>query len=141
MQLLIIKFINKETCLYLIFGVITTLINITIYEFSRYANIDYKSATIIAWLVAVVFAFITNKLFVFKSKSFKLSILMKEFISFIVARLTSGLFDLLFMIVAVDYLFINDTISKLISNIFVVVINYLLSKMIVFKKVKKESVL
>lgn len=133
---LISKVLNKETINYLIFGILTTAVNYISYEISVFAGFDFKFSTIIAWALAVAFAFITNKIFVFQSKSFKRNIVLKELSGFITSRLLSGIFDLLFMIVAVDIFLINDSISKLASNVFVMVINYILSKLFVFKNKK-----
>lgn len=126
------KFLNKEVINYIIFGVLTTIVNYVTYEACN-LRLDYKLSTIIAWFLAVMFAFITNKLFVFESKSFEKSLIFKELTSFIASRIVSGIFDFIFMVVAVELLTINDSISKLASNIFVVVINYILSKLFVFK--------
>lgn len=133
MQLLINKFFHKEMFTYIIFGVFTTIVNFLVYESCILWGIGYQISTIIAWACAVAFAFFTNKLFVFHSKSFKWNILLKELITFLFARLASGLIDLLFMIFAVELLKMNDSLAKLLSNVFVVVINYFFSKLIIFK--------
>ncbi len=132
------KFLNKETINYLIFGVLTTLINIISYKLCTKININYITSTIIAWILAVAFAYITNKLYVFESKSFEMSLVIKESISFVLARLFSGVCDLLFMILAVEVLDINDFIAKIFTNVFVVIINYILSKMFIFKNKSSE---
>ena len=91
---LIKKFINKETILYLIFGVLTTILNIAIcgllYDILHW---DVIIATVIAWIAAVIFAFITNKIFVFNSKTTDKKVLLKETVSFLIARLVSLGFD------------------------------------------------
>lgn len=135
---LIRKLLNRETFLYLLCGVLTTAVNFFIYELGIFMGMNYKSSTVIAWIAAVIFAYITNKIFVFNRKDYHISILLKEFGVFTASRMVSGLADLLFMIAAVDYLKINDSLGKLLSNIFVVIINYLFSKFIVFKKVEEE---
>ncbi len=135
---LIKKFLNKETINYLIFGVLTTLINIISYKLCTKININYITSTIIAWILAVAFAYITNKLYVFESKSFEMSLVIKEVVSFVLARLFSGVCDLLFMILAVEVLNINDFIAKIFTNVFVVIINYILSKMFIFKNKSSE---
>lgn len=134
MNSLIKKFLNKETILYLIFGVLTTAVNIISYRICTISNIDYKIATIIAWCLSVAFAYITNKFFVFESKSFKFDILIKEILAFVVCRIFSGICDLAFMVFAVEIIGINDFISKIITNVFVVVINYIASKLFIFRK-------
>lgn len=126
----------KKIILYLVFGVTTTIINILIYAlFAKLFNINFVVSNIIAWIVAVSFAFITNKFYVFESKSKDKSIVIKESISFIIARLLSLLFDMIFMYVGIVLLKQNDIVIKIISNILVIIINFILSKYIVFKKV------
>ena len=124
----------KEIFSYLFFGVLTTLVNIiTYYLFKQYLNINYQSANIIAWIISVTFAFITNKIFVFISiNNFKKTI--KEMFSFYGFRLLSLGFDITIMFVAISVLNINDLVSKVISNIVVIIINYLFSKIFIFKK-------
>jgi len=134
MNRLIKKFLNKETISYLIFGILTTAVNIISYRLCTLSGIDYKTATVIAWCLSVAFAYITNKLFVFESKSFKFDILIKEILAFVACRIFSGICDLAFMVFAVEIIGINDFISKIITNVFVVVINYIASKLFIFRK-------
>jgi len=128
------KFVNKETISYLIFGVLTTVVNYVVFEICQLIHIHYLIGTVIAWALAVAFAYITNKLFVFESKSWKKEIIKKELTSFVACRVLSGLFDLGFMAFAVEILFMNKSIAKLVSNVFVVIANYLFSKLFIFKK-------
>lgn len=132
--LLIKKLLNRETIAYLIFGVLTTIVNYASYELCKWLGIHYAAATVIAWILSVAFAYITNKLYVFESKSFHKSVLIREITAFVSCRLFSGLCDLGFMVLAVELLSMNDSIAKLVSNIFVVVINYIFSKLFIFRK-------
>ena len=134
LKLLFDKFLNRETISYLIFGVITTGINIGIYRLCTTVHIVYWLSTIIAWVIALIFAFVTNKIFVFESTNMQPVLVFKEAISFVAARLVSGLCDLGFMIFAVEIIHMDDFIAKIITNVFVVVINYLFSKLVIFKK-------
>ena len=134
LKLLFTKLLNRETISYLIFGVITTGINIGIYKLCTTAHIVYWISTIIAWVIALIFAFVTNKIFVFESTNMQPVHVFKEAISFVAARLVSGLCDLGFMIFAVEIIHMDDFIAKIITNVFVVVINYLFSKLVIFKK-------
>jgi len=136
LKLLFDKFLNRETISYLIFGVITTGINIGIYRLCTTVHIVYWLSTIIAWVIALIFAFVTNKIFVFESTNMQPVHVFKEAISFVAARLVSGLCDLGFMIFAVEIIHMDDFIAKIITNVFVVVINYLFSKLVIFKKNK-----
>lgn len=121
--------------LYLVFGVLTTLINIATYTFlTKVFNINYLISNIIAWILSVIFAYITNKLYVFESKSFKKSILLKEILSFFAARLFSLGVDMSFMYITIGLLKYNDILMKVLSNIIVIILNYVFSKFIIFKK-------
>ena len=137
---LIKKFLNKETISYLIFGVLTTIINIVVFWFAEreLAFIMSEDAAslvgnVIAWVISVAFAFVTNKLFVFESKSMAFKVVMAELTGFIIARLLSLAFDEGFMFVAIVLLGMNSLLAKIISNVFVVIINYVLSKFFIFK--------
>lgn len=128
------KFINRETISYLIFGILTTIVNYVVFELCSLINIHYLISTLIAWALAVMFAYITNKLFVFESKSWKKEIITKELTSFVACRIISGLFDVGFMALAVEIFTMNKSIAKLVSNVFVVIANYIFSKLFIFKK-------
>ena len=133
MKELIKKVINKETISYVVFGVLTTVINIVVFNLCEYI-MDYKVANVIAWIAAVAFAFVTNKLYVFESKSWEIKLVGKEAAGFIGARLVSLAADMLFMIFAVEYLHMMKLLAKIISNVFVMIINYVFSKLVIFKK-------
>lgn len=128
------KVLNRETILYLVFGVLTTILNYAVYEICKWLGIHYTLSTILAWVLSVIFAYITNKLFVFESKSFETAVLIREILSFVSCRLFSGLCDLLFMVFAVEMISMNDSLAKLVSNVFVVIINYIFSKLFIFRK-------
>ncbi|NLZ81101.1 MAG: GtrA family protein [Clostridiales bacterium] len=134
MKNLIRKFYNKEVISYLFFGVLTTLVNFFVFELARFYGFHYSTSTIIAWIISVIFAYITNKVFVFESKNFKLNTIAKEGLSFIGFRIISGLCDLAFMVFAVEIITMNDSIAKLVANVFVVIMNYVFSKLFIFKK-------
>ena len=122
---------RKEIMNYLIFGVLTTIINIGSFWIIN-PFMDYKLATTFAWILSVIFAFITNKLYVFSSQNKSKSIVLKEFVSFLFFRLLSYVLDLAAMIFLIDYLNIEDMVAKIFANIIVVVVNYFASKYIIF---------
>ena len=124
----------KEVISYLFFGGCTTLINIISYMLFRAANIDMLISNSLAWVVSVLFAFITNKLFVFESRNVGFKKTMVECIYFFICRLLSLVFDLGFMYLLVDIFSCNELLSKIVSNIIVIIINYVLSKLLIFKK-------
>ena len=124
----------KEIILYLIFGVLTTVVNIVVYFIcSRFLYLDVLSSNIIAWLLSVLFAYFTNRKFVFKSKAEEISTILKECINFFLGRLGTGILDTVIMFVSVDLLAFNDVVMKVLSNIIVIVLNYLISKLLVFR--------
>ncbi len=128
------KLFNRETILYLVFGVLTTAVNYAVYYFCRFLGIDYRIANVIAWIFAVIFAFITNKIFVFESKSWKPAVMLRELTLFAGARVFSLLIEEGFLLFTVEVLHGNDRIMKLIAAVFVVIINYFFSKFFIFKK-------
>jgi putative flippase GtrA len=123
---------NKEVVLYIIFGVLTTLVNIMSYLFfAKICGINILISNIMAWFFSILFAYVTNRILVFESKNEKV---LHEFALFITGRGLSGILDsLLFYILVVSLMF-NDVISKIFINIIVVIINYVLSKKIIFKE-------
>lgn len=124
----------KAIIRYGIFGVLTTLINIVVYEaFYRYAGWSNVVSNIVAWVAAVLFAFVTNKLWVFESKTTEKKALMFEIASFFGCRLATGVLDLAIMYVAVDEMALNSTLMKCISNVIVIIVNYIASKLLIFK--------
>lgn len=130
---------RKGGILYIVFGVLTTLINwITYYVFFDICRFSNVIATIFAWLFAIVFAFITNKIWVFESKTFETKRLVKEAASFLAVRAATGLLDVVIMFVSVDLLNSNAYVWKILSNVVIIISNYALSKLIVFKKEKRK---
>ena len=127
------KILNKETFLYLIFGILTTIVNIvSFFLFNKLFN--YKLSNIIAFILAIVFAYITNKKYVFESKKEEKTEIIKEFIFFIGSRLFTFVLDMLLMVLFIEGLFVNVLISKVLVNVVVIILNYILSKKLVFKK-------
>ena len=131
-----ISWFNKyrEALLYLFFGGCTTLVNIVAFYIVRKFGVSTNITNIIAWFLSVVFAFITNKLFVFESKNTSFKDSFKECFSFFLFRVISLVFDMGIMYLLIDLLNINEMVSKVFSNIFVVIINYVFSKLFIFKK-------
>ena len=126
----------KELFFYAVFGVGATVINIVSYSVlaNAFGKKYFLIANIIAWILVFIFAFITNKLFVFESKSWEAQIAMKEFVGFLSARLATGILDTVLMWLFVSVISLDDTLSKIIINILVIIINYIASKFFIFKK-------
>ena len=130
----------KSVVAYLFFGVCSTIVNIAAYYIcAHFLSLSTGLSTAVAWIFAVIFAYITNKLWVFESKSWKRGVVIKEAASFFACRLATGAFDVVFMMVTVDVLGWNDLLMKIISNVVVVIINYIASKFLIFRKSKKEE--
>ncbi|MEE0248951.1 GtrA family protein [Peptacetobacter hiranonis] len=125
----------KEGILYLFFGVLSTIVNLgTYFIATRVFGINYLVSNVIAWFFAVIFAYVTNKFFVFEVKNVEIKFLIKEFLSFINCRIVSGVTEIVLIYLMVEILCINDFIVKIITNIVVVVLNFIFSKLIIFKK-------
>ncbi len=125
----------KGMILYVVFGGLTTVVNMVAYYVCyNVLHIANVPSTAIAWVLAVLFAFITNKLWVFESKSFDSETLKHEIPSFFGCRLATGILDIVIMYLSVDVAHFNPTLWKLISNVLVVIINYIASKLLIFKK-------
>jgi cell wall teichoic acid glycosylation protein gtcA len=128
----------ESVLLYLIFGVLTTFVNIVVYYIlSNHVLLSNILSNGIAWVAAVIFAFITNKIWVFKSKTLEIEQVIKELIAFFSARLSTGLLDMAIMYVGVDLLKVNSIYSKIISGVVVVILNYIFSKLFIFRKNKE----
>jgi len=126
---------NTEKILYLFFGGLTTLINIVTYRiWTSLFGLDYMKSSIIAWIIAVLFAFLTNKYYVFKSKNNNLINTLKEIFSFFIFRVLSLFLDLCTMYLLVSMVRINDMYAKIIANVLVIIANYFASKLIIFRK-------
>ena len=121
--------------LYALFGVLGTVINILIFAFlTEKCGVYYMISNVIAWLFSIIFAFLTNKTWVFESTSWSLPVVLKESVQFTLARIGTFVFDQGYMFIAVSILDCNKTISKIIANLIVVILNYVLSKLWIFKR-------
>lgn len=125
---------HRSLVAYAFFGVCTTAVNIlTYYVCYNLMDMANVSSTIVAWTLAVLFAMVTNKLYVFDSKSFRWRVLVWELTTFYACRILTGLLDVGIMYVAVDICDWHPVLWKAISNILVIVLNYVGSKLIIFK--------
>ena len=139
---MLIEKINKYRAFiyYVIFGVLTTAINIVTYAVCyEHLHIANVPSNILAWTFAVAFAFITNKLWVFGSKNMSLRTILNELWKFITARLAVGLVDLAIMYVAVDICHGPGVVFKVIAGIVTIILNFVLSKLVVFRKAKSVN--
>ena len=126
---------HKESILYLVFGGLTFFVNMLTYIFlTRVVKTDVLVSNCIAWIVAVLFAYVTNKFFVFESKETNFKYILKEFRAFVGCRLFSGIIELLIIFVMASLMGINDLFVKIVTNIVVIILNFIFSKLIIFKK-------
>lgn len=131
---LIKKYLNKETISYLIFGVLTTIVDLIIYQTFLWLGVHYLAAQGVAWVGAVAFAFVTNKLFVFESRDLSRAVVLKELISFVGARVVSGVISTALLALLVEGFSLSELLAKLITQVFVVIANYVFSKLFIFRK-------
>ena len=116
----------RHYILYIIFVVLTTLVNVVTY-YLAHIFLPVMPSTVMAWILAVLFAYITNRRFVFGSQAKTKQEIIKEIISFFSARILTGILDVALMFIFVDCLKMNDMVIKVISNIIVIVLNYVSS--------------
>ena len=124
----------RDLLSYLFFGVLTTVVNYVSYLLLAPFFGTTTIPTAIAWVLSVAFAYLTNRRWVFRSQAKGAAAVLREAGSFVGARLISGVIDVGIMWVFADRLGFNDKLVKLASNVFVVIFNYIASKLIIFRK-------
>ena len=143
----------KEIILYVFFGALTTLVNFAVYFFCKSIGIGYEVSTVIAWVAAVLFAFVTNKKYVFENRESGVKIFLKQMLLFFGGRLFSLGLELLIMKIGMDCLNageltvvlfskqlpLGEFITKTTAQIVVLITNYLISKLLIFKKKKEKT--
>lgn len=123
--------LERELIMYVFFGVLTGVVNLGVYFlFSHVLGVYYLFSNVVAWFLSVLFAYVTNRIWVFESNS---NNILKEVFLFFSCRSFSGLVDIGLLYFFVDILNIGDYISKIIVQIIVVILNYLFSKLLIFK--------
>lgn len=118
---------------YLVFGVLTTVVNYVVYlPVYNLMSLSAAASNAIAWVVAVAFAYLTNKPFVFKSHDWSAKTVIPELTKFVSCRVASGVMETGILFVTVDLLGWNGNLWKLFTSVLVVILNYLASKLLVF---------
>ena len=126
---------NTELVAYLFAGVATTVVNYVAYfAATRWLGMGVMAGTWAAWVLAVAFGYVVNKAFVFHTHCDGLGALAKEAVSFVAMRLVSLGMETVIMFVTVELLGLNDLVMKLVTNIVVIIANYVFSKLFIFKK-------
>lgn len=146
------KLFNREVLSYLLFGALTTVVSVATfwlpdrlfaavgypgvvhYLTSSSKNYAYMEANVISWICAVAFAFVTNKLFVFESRSKQRGVVLRELASFVGGRLTTLFVDLGLMFVLVTLAGMREIFAKILVQFIIVLLNYIISKWIVFRR-------
>lgn len=142
----------KELILYVVFGALTTLVNYVVYFGCKMLQIPYQPATVVAWIAAVAFAYITNRIWVFASKTSGVKAVLKEIVLFVGARLFSLVLELIIMFIGMDLLSagervvvwfdkslpLGEFVTKTVAQIVIIVSNYIFSKLVIFRK-KREN--
>ena len=124
-----------DILVYLFFGGLTTLVNYLVYlPCYNYLALSAGVSNMAAWVTAVIFAFVTNKPFVFKSYDWSAKVMFPELGKFLVCRVGSGVFETVFLFVTVDFLAWSGLWMKLIASVMVIILNYVGSKLLVFRK-------
>ena len=123
----------RSEIIYLIFGVLTTLVNYIVYRPCLHYLHSASVSNSIAWVFAVIFAYLTNKPFVFQSHDWSMKVVAPEFVKFVGTRVASWLVETGILFLAVDMLQWNGIVWKLITSVLVVVLNYVGSKLLVFR--------
>ena len=125
----------RELITYLVFGVLTTVVNYLVYlPCYNLWGLNASVSNVIAWVVAVAFAFLTNKPFVFRSYDWSMKVVVPELTKFVATRIGSGALETVILFLTVDLAGMNGNEWKLLTSVLVVVLNYIGSKLIVFKK-------
>jgi len=120
---------------YLFFGVLTTVVNYVVYlPCYNVMHLSAAVSNVAAWVVAVTFAYLTNKPFVFRSNDWSAKTVIPELTKFVGSRVVSGLLETVIIFVTVDWLMWNGNLMKLITSVMVIVLNYVASKLVVFRK-------
>ncbi len=123
----------KEIIMYLIFGVLTTMVSIASYViFLKVFDDNALLANIVSWIFAVTFAYVTNRIWVFESKNRGLKNIFKEMVSFFAGRITTLILEEIFLWIGINLLDMDKIVVKLVGQILVVISNYIISKFFVF---------
>ena len=151
------KLFNREVLSYLFFGAMTTLVSLVMfylpsrlfaavgypgivhYVTGSDENYAYIESNVISWICAVAFAFVTNKLFVFASASWEKKTVRRELGTFVGGRIATLLVDTALMFLFVTVLRMHEMIAKVIVQIVIVILNYVISKLLVFRKGEKKE--
>ncbi len=138
MNNIIQKVKKTEYFKYLVAGGLTTIISILSFYLFITIGIDYKVATVLSFLISATFAFFSNKIYVFEHKSSRLSAVFKDFSLFMFSRLFTLAIDFFGMILLVQFVKMTPMVSKILLNIVIFILNYIISKIFIFRKKERD---
>lgn len=125
----------REQILYMVFGVLTTAVSILVYAvFTEWLSMDELIANIISWVIAVMFAFVTNRIWVFRSNENGAAAVLRQMLTFYAGRVLTLLIEELMLWVFVKELSFNGLAVKTAAQLVVIVLNYIISKLLIFKR-------
>ena len=131
---LIKKFCTREFILYILFGILTTIVNIgSFYIMTNYIHLEENLSNVISTIIAVLLAYFTNRKLVFNSQAISFNEKLNEFSKFILGRVTTMIIEFIGFSLLFDILHIQELISKTIITIFVIILNFFISKFFAFK--------
>ena len=130
----------RDLILYAVFGVLTTLVNTVVYWLCAHPlGMPVVPSSVIAWFFAVLFAYLTNRKWVFHSEAETASEIAAEMASFFLCRIATGVLDWVLMYIFAEKMQLNDLAVKIAVNILVILLNYVASKLLVFRRRKKKT--
>ncbi len=130
----------KDILLYIFFGILTTAVNYIVYlPLFNICGFSAAISNVLAWVVSVIFAYVTNKPFVFQSRDWSKEVVGPELMRFVGCRIGSGLAETIIIFLTVDIFRFNGNLMKIVTGILVVVLNYVGSKLLVFRRDEKED--
>lgn len=130
----------KKIISFTFWGILTTALNVILYYLFRYIKLSVQISTVLAWFLCVLFAFITNKKYVFKGTGTSAKAFIREIIYFYGSRLFSGIADVLIMSLFVNIIGFNEVFSKITDEIVISAFNFLFSFLVIFKEKKDVSI-
>lgn len=131
---------HVEGMRYLIFGALSTVVNVVVFVIlNSKLKLSIEVSNTIAWIISVIFAYVTNKLYVFKAQNDSRKDFFREIISFFGSRVFTLVVETILLKIFIEKLGFNSTIMKILTNVIVIILNYVLSKIVIFKKSEENK--
>jgi len=140
MRKLFEKFASREVIVYIIFGVLTTIAGFGLYALFLHIGFNVAVSNTLSTFLAILFAYVTNKIWVFNARDYRIRTLTGEFFKFLSSRFVTYVIDTVLLVLLADVFGVNPLIAKAMTSVIVVILNYLISKKLVFKNTKINSV-